>query len=79
MAAASDWAIWQFARDSGLTIVSKDADFQRFSILYGAPPKVIWLRLGNCSTEGIIRLLRERRDEISRFIIDQEANFLSLA
>jgi predicted nuclease of predicted toxin-antitoxin system len=75
----SDHAIWQHARDHGLVIVSKDEDFQQMSVLYGAPPKVIWIRLGNCSTADIIRLLRERRNEVDRFVADTEAAFLALA
>jgi predicted nuclease of predicted toxin-antitoxin system len=75
----SDRAIWQHALDHRLIIVTKDEDFQRFSVLYGAPPKVIWIRLGNCSTPDIVRLLTERRDEIDRFGVDQEAAFLALA
>jgi predicted nuclease of predicted toxin-antitoxin system len=75
----SDYAIWQHARDHGLVIVSKDEDFQQMSVLYGAPPKVIWIRLGNCSTADVIRLLRERRNEIDRFVADPEAAFLALA
>ena len=75
----SDRAIWQYARDRGLAIVTKDEDFQRFSILYGSPPKVIWIRLGNCSTADITRLLRERREAIARFSADEEAAFLGLA
>ena len=75
----SDSAIWQYGRDHGLVIVTKDEDFQRFSILYGSPPKVIWIRLGNCSTADITRLLRERRGEIARFLADEEAAFLALA
>ena len=50
LASGSDRAIWQHARDHGLIIVSKDEDFQRLSVLYGAPPKVIWIGLGNCSS-----------------------------
>jgi predicted nuclease of predicted toxin-antitoxin system len=75
----SDRAIWQHARDHGLIIVSKDEDFQRLSVLYGIPPKVIWIRLGNCSTADIARLLSERRNEIGRFADDEEAAFLALA
>ena len=75
----SDRAIWQYARDHGLAIVTKDEDFQRFSILYGSPPKVIWIRLGNCSTADITRLLRERCEAIARFLADEEAAFLALA
>jgi uncharacterized protein (DUF433 family) len=47
--------------------------------LYRAPPKVIWIRLGNCSTADIIGLLRERHNEIERFVVDEEAAFLALA
>ena len=39
----SDRAIWQHARDHALVIVSKDEDFQRLSVLYGASPKVFAL------------------------------------
>jgi predicted nuclease of predicted toxin-antitoxin system len=35
LTAASDRAIWQYGRDHGIVIVTKDEDFQRFSILYG--------------------------------------------
>jgi predicted nuclease of predicted toxin-antitoxin system len=78
LAGGSDRAIWQHARDHGLVIVSKDEDFHRLSVLYGAPPKVIWIRLGNCSTAEIIRLLSERRSEIDGFLADEEAAFLAL-
>jgi len=76
---ASDDEIWIVAKSSGLAIVSKDEDFQRFSILYGPPPKVIWIRLGNCSTDQIIALLRHRHGEIMAFLADKEAGFLELA
>src|SRR5258708_19670907 len=67
LAGGSDRAIWQYARDHGLVIVSKDEDFQRLSVLYGAPPKVIWIRLGNCSTTDIIPFLPTPRSKHRRF------------
>jgi predicted nuclease of predicted toxin-antitoxin system len=79
LAGGSDRAIWQYELDNELVIVTKDEYFQRLSVLFGAPPKVIWLRLGNCSTAGVIRLLRERRNEIHRFLADEETAFLALA
>lgn len=79
LAGASDSAIWHHARQHRLAIVSKDEDFQRFSVLYGPPPKVIWIRLGNCSTEQVIALLRHRSDEIAAFLADENAAFLALA
>ena len=53
MAAADDSDVWAYARQYGFIIVSKDGDFSGRSSLYGAPPKVIWLALGNCSTSEI--------------------------
>ena len=79
LASGTDRAIWQHARDRGLIIVSKDEDFQRLSVLYGAPPKVIWIGLGNCSAADIVRLLTERCNEIGHFAADEEAAFLALA
>ncbi|MGI0135205.1 MAG: DUF5615 family PIN-like protein, partial [Candidatus Micrarchaeaceae archaeon] len=55
---ADDETLWRFARESGFTLVSKDSDFHQRSFLRGFPPKVVWLRLGNCSTHDIERILR---------------------
>ncbi|MCU0569933.1 MAG: DUF5615 family PIN-like protein [Oculatellaceae cyanobacterium Prado106] len=43
-----DPIIWDYAKDNDLMIVSKDADMHDLSLVLGNPPKVIWLRLGNC-------------------------------
>ena len=75
---ASDHLIWQHARDNGFVIVSKDEDFHRLSILWGPPPKVIWIALGNCTTNDVIRLLRRRRRAIEDFLTSEEAAFLAL-
>lgn len=34
-------------------IVSKDMDMHDLSLIMGNPPKVIWLRIGNCSTKQL--------------------------
>ena len=47
--AAADHAVWQYAAQHGFAIVSKDADFHERSFLLGQPPKVIWIRRGNCA------------------------------
>ncbi len=67
-----DAIIWSFARQHGFVIVSKDADFHQRSLVYGAPPKFIFLRLGNCPTGWVTRLLRAEFDVISAF--DAAAN-----
>ena len=76
LAAADDSAVWAYARQHGFTIVSKDGDFSGRSSLYGAPPKVIWLALGNCSTSEIERRLRGHRDEIETFATEPDTTLL---
>lgn len=76
---ANDLAIWEYARDRRLVLVTKDEDFQRLSILFGPPPKVVWIRLGNCSTNDISRLLRARQADIDAFTLHDEAGFLALS
>lgn len=48
------------------------------SVLLGPPPKVIWIRVGNCSTADVARLLRFRADELRAFAAQSEATFLAL-
>jgi len=76
---ASDAAIWDYARYHGLTIVSKDSDFHQASFLRGSPPKVIWIRRGNCATADIETLLRSNRTEILAFATDPLAAFLAIS
>lgn len=73
-----DAVIWKFAKENYFVIVSKDNDFHQRSFLYGWPPKVVWLRLGNCSTLEIEESLRSHLADLKAFEIDQQAAFLSL-
>lgn len=75
---AADGVIWSFAKEHGLTIVSKDADFHQRSLLFGHPPKLIYLRVGNCSTTHIIDVLRTNYPRTSAFNQDRTASILIL-
>jgi len=75
---ASDETVWSHALENGLVIVSKDEDFHQMALLTGPPPKFVWVRLGNCSTDDIERALREQRGTLEEFGADQEASFLVL-
>lgn len=75
---ATDSAIWERARQEAYAIASKDNDFRQLSFLHGAPPKVIWLSVGNAGTEAILRFLRNQRVEIQAFEADTEASLLVL-
>lgn len=64
---ASDEEVWTYARRNDFALVSKDADFQQRALLYGHPPKVIWLRIGNCSTSRAKELLRANASASASF------------
>src|SRR5438132_13157735 len=70
MAKSDDLTIWTYARENGFSVVSKDSDFQQRSLLLGSPPKVIWLRVGNCPTSRIEKLIRNRSVEVHTFEAD---------
>jgi predicted nuclease of predicted toxin-antitoxin system len=79
LAKVDDQAVWAFAKENGFTIVSKDSDFQQLSLFFGAPPKVIWLRVGNCPTSRIETLIRDRSVEVHAFEADPKQSLLVLS
>jgi predicted nuclease of predicted toxin-antitoxin system len=79
LASADDKAVWDYARAEGFTIISKDSDFHQRSLLFGHPPKVIWLRVGNGSTSRISAVLHGHRSAVVAFERDPEASFLVLS
>jgi predicted nuclease of predicted toxin-antitoxin system len=76
--AADDAAIWDYARARGYTIVTKDSDFNNRALLFGAPPKVVSIRVGNCSTGDIELLLRSSFAALEDFAADASAALLVL-
>jgi len=69
---ASDIEVWTFSQRNDYTIVSKDSDFNERVLLQGAPPKVVWIRRGNCSTHQIEEILRHQKAAIES--LDKNAN-----
>lgn len=74
----SDGDVWNYARDFGFVLVSKDNDFRQLSFLQGAPPKVVWLRIGNAPTKAVVDLLLSRKDDIEVFVQDVDSALLAL-
>lgn len=62
-----DRQIWSYAAQSKLTIVTRDSDYNDLSLMRGFPPKVIWIRRGNCSTQEIEQILRSAYPDIQTF------------
>ena len=75
---APDDQVWDYAREQGVLVVSKDSDFHQRSLLEGFPPKVIWVQRGNCTTAAIIESLRQSVRAIVDFEQDEVASFLIL-
>jgi predicted nuclease of predicted toxin-antitoxin system len=78
LGSSDDAQIWLFAKTQGFALVSKDLDFYDRSILHGSPPKLIWLRTGNCSTKHVENLLRTFSTAIERFNADPNESLLIL-
>jgi predicted nuclease of predicted toxin-antitoxin system len=64
---ASDSIIWEYAKTNDLMILSKDNDFRQRAFVFGPPPKVIWLDVGNARTSEIAALLLANLEPIQRF------------
>ncbi len=73
---ADDATVWKYAERESFTIVTKDADFQEISLRLGAPPKVIWLRRGNCSVDDTVAMLRDNVDAARAFFGDARSSVL---
>jgi predicted nuclease of predicted toxin-antitoxin system len=71
--------VWESAKQQGFMIVSKDSDFHQRSFVFGFPPKVIWIQLGNCTTTEVEQVIRKDFDAIKAFYEDTEAAFLVLS
>jgi len=74
-----DLLIWEYAKANDFVILSKDSDFHQRSLLYGHPPKFIYLRIGNCPTSRIVQILRDNLDIINQFGDSEAESILVLA
>ncbi|HEX8282159.1 MAG TPA: DUF5615 family PIN-like protein [Pyrinomonadaceae bacterium] len=75
---SGDEEVWEFARRGGFLIVTKDADFSDLCLLFGFPPKVVWIRRGNCETAAIEAILRNHHDDIKTLERDEVVGVLTL-
>lgn len=75
---ATDHEVWEYARSHDFVIVSKDTDFSEMSVVRGYPPKVVWIRRGNCSTRDIEEILRRGQELLAELVQNQEVGILLL-
>jgi len=65
---ADDTAIWEIASREYQAILTKDRDFYYRVSLFGSPPKLVWIKKGNCRNRELLDLIRKKIDEISVFL-----------
>src|SRR3989338_5435735 len=75
---ADDAKVWEYARINSFTIVTQDSDFYERSLIYGHPPKIIWITTGNVATQWIRDLLLENTEIVEEFAQNPELACLEL-
>jgi predicted nuclease of predicted toxin-antitoxin system len=73
-----DIEIWEYSKSNNYCIVTLDYDFIDISTLKGFPPKIIWLRIGNTSTENIINKILSESKLINEFLSSTDTAFLEI-
>lgn len=69
---ASDKEVWLKAKSDDYVIVTRDADFQELSLVWGQPPKVIWLRTPNQSKATTLSTLIDNCEAITASLIGND-------
>lgn len=75
---STDKLIWEYAKAHDFMIVTFDADFYNFSVVWGFPPKIIWIRTYNQTTSFVEELLLNYRTTIKNFLDDEDLSCLEL-
>jgi predicted nuclease of predicted toxin-antitoxin system len=69
---ATDSAIWRYAAQNGLTLVTKGEDFVALASRDSNGPQVIWIRIGNISNDALWRAIDPQLDEIIQALTEGE-------
>ncbi len=75
---ADDIEVWDFAKEGDYTILTKDSDYSDLNILLGHPPKVIWLRVGNCKVKAIENIIRNNIQDLNEFFEDLDRGLIEI-
>jgi predicted nuclease of predicted toxin-antitoxin system len=72
----SDHLVWKYAKENGYHILTRDEDFIKLSLLFGSPPKVVFLNTGNLTNQYLADIIRKNVDQIKEFISSESFGFL---
>ena len=71
---ATDQAVWEYAKANGYVIVTRDADFEELTLVWGQPPQVIWIKAKNQSRTATLKMLLENKTLIEQALtLDRQA------
>ena len=73
-----DTKLWEYAKDNGFHLITKDGDHFQLSLLKGAPPKGVWVRIGNAPTSAVLDLVKRYLDSIENFLKEDGPTVLAL-
>lgn len=75
----NDFQIFQYARQHDfVAVLSLDEDFHLIQLEHGVPPKIIWLRTGNCSTAVLSEIILTNSNTIRLFLEDNALECLEI-
>ena len=74
----TDRTIRQYAIDNDFVIATKDADFYEMNLVYGQPPKIIWLKMGNQSKASTINALLNNQAVIKKALLDDNKDCIEI-
>ena len=74
----SDLEIWEYSKTNNYCIVTFDSDFIDLSTLKGFPPKIIWFRTGNSTTDYLAEVIRTESIIIRAFLTNKEESSIEL-
>lgn len=74
-----DFEIYKKAKDYGnVIIVSKDSDLNEIVSLYGSPPQLIILKVGNCDNKILFAILKNNLEKAIRLLLDFNKDIIEI-
>lgn len=74
----TDKIIWQHAKINNYSVLTFDEDFVELQNLYGHPPKIVWLRMGNVTTQDVAKRLTQLQASLMAFSEDEQSGVLEI-
>ena len=75
---SEDDEIWVFAKENDFTIVTKDSDFNEINLIKGFPPKIVWIRVGNCKIVDIENIIRNNNIIVNDFYHNKDSGIIEI-